>query len=344
MKLRMVAFTGRGARLCRTLAIALTGAGHECEAFAGSDAAREARLPPLSGSLQDFAGQAFLECGGLIFVGACGIAVRAIAPHLRDKFTDPAVLVVDEAGRYVIPLLSGHVGGANELGKTVAALIGATPVITTATDVNGLFSVDVWAKREGLYLAGRQAAKEVSARLLACKEVGLYSDFSLAGPPPPGVSLSDGGECGICLSLDERKKLFSCTLNLVPRLVTVGIGCRKGASGKQIEAQVFLALDEAEVSPHALCAAASIDCKREEPGLLDFCERYRLPLRTFTAAQLRRAPGEYTPSRFVEETVGVDNVCERAAVLAGGRLIARKRAQDGVTVALAVREWRVCFD
>ncbi|PWM37170.1 MAG: cobalamin biosynthesis protein CbiG [Clostridiales bacterium] len=344
MKLRMLAFTGRGARLCRALATALAGTGYDCEAFAGGRAAREAGMPPLPGSLQDFAGQAFRECGGLIFVGACGIAVRAIAPHLRDKFTDPAVLVIDDRGRYVIPLLSGHVGGANELAKTVAGALGATPVITTATDVNDLFSVDAWAKREDLHLAGRQAAKEVSARLLDCKEVFLYSDFAIDGPLPGGVVLSDKGECGICLSLDENKNPFSCTLNLVPRLVTAGIGCRKGTSGRQIEEQVCAALAQSGISPHALCAAASIDCKREEPGLLDFCERYRLPLRTFTAAQLQKAPGEYTPSRFVEETVGVDNVCERAAVLAGGRLIVRKRARDGVTVALAVREWRACFE
>ena len=124
-------------------------------------------------NLTQWSGRQFSEKNAMIFIGAAGIAVRAAAPWIRDKFADPPVIVIDETARFVIPLLSGHVGGANELACELAAFLGAVPVITTATDRNGLFAVDLFAAGNGLVLTDRKMAREISARILEGKTVGL---------------------------------------------------------------------------------------------------------------------------------------------------------------------------
>ena len=154
---------------------ALVGPEDRCRIYAPERLAGEGIIsvtPPLA----EFAGPVFQASDVLIFVGACGIAVRAIAPHIHDKQTDPAVVSLDELGRFVIPLLSGHIGGANALAVRLAAALGATAVVTTATDVNGRFSVDTWAASQGLFIDDMRAAKAVSAAILE-GPVPLVSDF-----------------------------------------------------------------------------------------------------------------------------------------------------------------------
>ena len=144
----------------------------------------------------EFYKEKFNSSEALIFVGSCGIGVRLIAPYIKSKLTDPAVLVVDELGKFVIPLLSGHIGGANELAKKLAEKIGALPVITTATDINGKFSVDSWAKAQGLQISDMKKAKEISAAILEgnlgfCSPdrflypLSFYAQGPRAAPPKP---------------------------------------------------------------------------------------------------------------------------------------------------------------
>ncbi|MBM6685952.1 cobalamin biosynthesis protein CbiG, partial [Faecalicatena contorta] len=144
----------------------------------------------------------------IVFIGAAGIAVRLIAPYIRDKFTDPAVLVLDEGGRFVIPLLSGHVGGANDLARFLARATGAEAVITTATDVNGRFAVDVFAKKCGLVLTDRTKAKDISARILKGEKVGFYSEFPVLGRVPEELTLVDSrqklGRFPAAIAVEER--------------------------------------------------------------------------------------------------------------------------------------------
>ena len=170
----------------------------------------------------------FRECDSLLFIGAAGIAVRAIAPFVASKASDPAVLVMDEQGHFVISLLSGHLGGANALTREIAALVGAVPVITTATDAGGRFSVDDFARRENMHLDSLSLAKEVAADILEQRTIGLYSDFEVVGQIPPELSIQKKDGLGISISVDETYNPFPRTLHLVPRIAVLGIGCKKG--------------------------------------------------------------------------------------------------------------------
>ena len=275
----------------------------------------------------------FATDDALIFVGASGIAVRAIAPHVRDKFTDPAVVSVDEAGRFVVPLLSGHVGGANELARDVAVITGGQAAVSTATDVNGLFAVDEWAARHGFAILERSIAKEISAALLDGRPVGFKSDFEL-DDKPSGVTES-AASVGFIVSLDDSAMPFPRTLHLVPRVVTVGVGCRKGTDPSALEQAVVDALAEAKVSVKAVTTIASIDVKKDEQAILELAAKMGWSPVFYTADELAAVPGEFSSSDFVKRTVGVDNVCERAACASGGELVLGKQAGGGITVALA---------
>lgn len=323
--------------------------------------------------LKDWCARCFSEAGGLIFIGACGIAVRTIAPFLKSKTTDPAVVVIDERGQYVISLLSGHIGGANEFAAGLAAQIGAVPVVTTASDVNGLIAVDVFAKKNGLAIASMEAAKRTEAALLRREPVGLVCSKEPAGEAPQELTLlppwTEDGEqkTGVQELLPGMKHLIwiseravteearahyfgekeGAVLHLVPRCVVLGIGCRKGKPYEEIRRVAERVLKEAGIAPDALCAAASIDLKKEEEGIIRLCREYGIDFFTYPAARLAQAPGEFEASDFVRKTTGVDNVCERAALLAAGehgKIIRKKYAENGVTAALAVREWRISFE
>ena len=341
MKLAVFAFSRRGLETAARVRAALAGPEDDCPIYAPERLAGEGIVsitPPLAA----FVGPVFRQADALIFVGACGIAVRGIAPHVRDKTTDPAVLSVDELARFVIPLLSGHIGGANALAARLAEALGAAAAVTTATDVNGRSSVDAWAAARGLHIDDMKAAKAVSAAILE-GPVPLCSDFPVVGELPPGVTAGEAGAVGICVSCC-RKRPFAATLLLVPRAVRLGIGCRRGTPAADIRALVDETLAAHQIHPAAVKAVGSIDLKQDEPGLLAYCREQGWPVEFYTASRLEAVEGEFTPSDFVRRTTGVDNVCERAAALSGGELVIRKTAGRGVTVAAAVEEYEVRFD
>ncbi len=338
MKSAVFAFSRRGLNTARRVRQALVDG--ECRLYAAERLAGD-EFAPIAGPLAAFTGPVFRWADALIFVGSCGIAVRAVAPHVRDKSTDPAVIAVDETARFVVPLLSGHIGGANQLARTLAAALDATGVVTTATDVNGKFSVDAWAAEQGLYIDSLKAAKAASAAILE-EPVPLKSDFPIAGELPPGVVRGESGPVGICVSW-RKQEPFGKTLLLVPKVVRLGIGCRRGVDRETISTVVRDALDRNGIHACAVKCAASIDLKKDEPGLLAFGQSAGLPVEFYTAEELQKIEGEFTPSTFVRSVTGVDNVCERAALTGGGELIVKKTARDGVTVAAAVEHWEVRF-
>lgn len=333
MKICMIAFTQRGIQLAAKISQALD----DCTL---SDSEKEAASRGLSTT--------FSISDGIVFVGAIGLVVRLIAPLLRSKTTDPAVVVLDEAGEFVIPILSGHIGGANALARRIGAAIGATPVITTATDVNGLFAVDEWAVNAGCRIVDASKIKHISAAVLRYETVGFYSEFETEGELPIELTLQDSGEVGVCVSLNERRKPFGKTLNLVPKILALGVGCRKNIPPEVFESFILETLAEKNISLKAVKSLATIDIKREEECILQFAKKYSLALEAFSAAQLREVEGDFSPSDFVKETTGVDNVCERSAALAcskagGGQLLMGKTVQNGMTMAVSILDWRCVF-
>lgn len=283
----------------------------------------------------------FAWADAMVFVGSVGIAVREIAPFVRSKLTDPAVVSMDELGHYVIPLLSGHIGGANDLALSLAEVVEGTPVITTATDINKKFSVDAWAARKGLAITNLNTAKSVSAEILE-RPVPLKSDFPIVTELPNGVVAADSGKIGICISC-KKEKPFDETLLLVPPVLHLGIGCRRGTPVEKFREAVDFVLKEYNIHPKAIKQVTSIDIKSNEEGLLEFCKERNLPAVFYTADELRAVPGEFTPSQCVLRFTGVDNVCERSSMIGAEKLLVKKTIHNGVTVAISAETWEVSF-
>lgn len=341
---------------------------------------------------------------GILFVGACGIAVRHIAPYLVSKKKDPAVLVTDECGKFVISLLSGHLGGANALAEQIAQILDAVPVVTTATDLHHCFAVDLFAKKNRCVILNMQAAKEVSAALLAGRSVGFYSDFPTEGALPQGLVRCDvqgrpidkavtqsemqqflkceaaedrlieklkketseyeaadsfreddsnkkemdesSLEIGIAVTNRKSVKPFPITTTVIPKNIVLGMGCRRDKDAEGILAAALEAFEQSGIYLQAAAKLTSIDLKKEEKGLLALAKRLQIPFETFSEEKLRQVQGTFSASPFVQNVTGVDNVCERSAVLGShpGILIQKKTGRDGVTTALAAAEWRSYFE
>lgn len=298
---------------------------------------------PLSMPVPVFLDEKVGVCDGFLYIGAVGIAVRLMHPYIRSKDMDPAVVVMDEMGRFAISVLSGHLGGANELATRLAALTGAQAVITTATDIHHVFAADDWARKVGCQVEEIDQIKTISSALLRGQKIGFYSDFAVDGKLPDGLTAEVSAEAGIAVTLNTHKNPFSVTLHLVPVILSVGVGCRRGTASAAFEEFILQTLAEQGISMKAIYHLASLDLKKDEPCICHFVEKYRLPFITYTAAQLQQAEGTFTASSFVQTTTGVDNVCERSAVLGGNQLIMRKKAENGMTIALAVQNWRCVF-
>ena len=323
MKLAFLAFTEKGFALAGFLAQTLGGSVMRCGK---------------PDTLSEWTKKHFAEADGLVFVGAVGIAVRAIAPYIEKKWKDPAVVAVDECACFAIPLLSGHLGGANRLARAISQVCGAQAVVTTATDVNGVFAVDEWAKSQHLYVADPMHIKHISGKLLAGGSVSIYSAYPIDGTCPPGVTQTNHLPADVAVSVRQEEAVLS----LVPNTVVLGVGCRKGTPQHTIEAVFRRFLLENRLQIESICAVASIDLKKEEPGLIDFCRAHGWPFQTCTADELRSVPGTFTPSAFVSQVTGVDNVCERSAVfVSGGSLLVKKFAADSVTMAAAEKPFRL---
>lgn len=322
MKIAVVSFTEKGFLTAKKIADGFGGSAERCR------------------GLFEWTKNNFYENDALIFVGAVGIAVRAVAPFLERKDKDPAVVVVDEKGNFVIPILSGHIGGGNDLALKISRLIGAVPVITTATDINGAFAVDEWAKRQNCHIENAKKIKLVSSKILKGEKIGIKSCWEICGKAPENVFITDKNEDVIVSVKKENEN----ALQLVPKIAVLGIGCKKNTEYEKIEDAFNSFLEKTSIFESSICMVASIDIKKDERGILRFCEIHNFPFKTYSAESLKTVEGDFTPSAFVEKTTGVDNVCERSASFGGGRLLEKKFKHNGVTLALALMpflpDWR----
>lgn len=345
------AFTDKGETLARGLAPRL--AEHMAEVFpAASESAQDGytartdlvtvtRIGQNEGKepLADWTQENWYKRRALLFIGAAGIAVRAVSPYVKKKTLDPAVIVLDEEGTYIIPLLSGHIGGAVQLSKTIAGLTGGNAVITTASDMRGAFAIDTWAHNRGLAILNPEKIVDVTSAVLDGRQVRLSSAIPLTGSLPsafdPGYAAKNA-EVVISPYVTNSGNAL-----LLSPFISVGIGMKKGISKRQLSIALEDFCKEYGFLRGAIRTLFTIDLKKDEEGLNEFCREEGFGLVFYSADMLSRVPGEFTSSEFVKEVTGVDNVCERAAILGegpGGTLAAKKTSYGGITLAAAIPE------
>ena len=267
---------------------------------------------------------------GLAFVMAAGIVVRLIAPHLKSKLTDPAVIVLDERGEYVISLLSGHAGGANDLAEAIAELIGGEPVITTASDVQESIAVDTLADELGCEVEDYRLAKTVTAAIVNEEPVAAYCHF---GPDfvydrvenvPANVSFYEGIEdvleaeraaaiavTPFLLPEEVMYELMPAAM-LRPKILVVGIGCNRGTSAKEIQTLFDDTLEEHGLSKLSVRNIATIEDKRDEAGITSFARNNGLKVEYIPKERLVKAATPSGRSEKVFSHMGVYGVCEPA--------------------------------
>lgn len=296
--------------------------------------------------------RAFGNFDALVFVCASGIAVRAVAPLLKGKHLDPAVVVIDELGRFVISLLSGHLGGANNLAREIASVTGGVPVITTATDVMGLPCVEDIAERFLLSIEDVKMIKAVNSAILRGSSVlivdsdagrlaeikkafGGFKGFSFKRKMPGKI---EGIRAVVSITPLTGRISGAPVIELRPKEFVAGVGCRRGVREDEVKEALNRALKLAGVSALSVRNLATIDLKKDERGLVGFAEKAGLPIEFFAPAELnkiKRPPSG--PSRVVKEKTGAVGVSEPAALLSSGakRIWLKKIVSKRVTVALA---------
>lgn len=349
MNIVIYAFSSNGAKLCDKIIDGLNE--QNIEAFVPERYVNSAHyVKTRQDNLFKSAEKSFREKDCIIFIGAVGIAIRAIAPFVCSKKTDPAVICLDERGNNVISLLSGHIGGANKLTLRIADIIGGNPIITTATDVNGKFAVDEWAHNKNMHIASLKKARYIAADILENCIIGLRSDFEIIGEIPENLNNIDDKcenqfKTGICISLDMNKKIFSNTLNLVPKIVSVGVGCKKGTDFKIIYNAIKDVLMENNISHFAIKSLNSIDLKKDEEGIIKASDIFKVPFNIYTKEELNNIEGNFSNSNFVKSVAGVDTVCERASVMgsSSNKIIINKTIKNSVAVAACVDDYIVDF-
>ncbi len=293
--------------------------------------------------LSDELSRQFCQFSAHIFIFSTGIAVRMIAPLIQSKTTDPGVIVVDDKGIHAISLLSGHLGGANRLTQKIASLINARPVITTATDINKLPSIDLLAQENHLFIENPGAIKDVNMVFLKNGTMDIYDPLNFIRTQIPknfihSQNVPKQGTGVVCSW--KALKVPRETLVLRPRILSVGIGCNRDTPLEVIHEFLNKVFMEEGLSLNSVFTLATTEVKQDEKGLLSLSGKLGLPLSFYDKDQLNSVDTIETPSKMVEKHLGVKSVCEAAAILAAGRgrLIVPKKKNKDVTIAVALKE------
>ncbi len=291
---------------------------------------------------------------GIVGIFSLGAMVRIIAPLLEDKKTDPGIVVIDDRAQHVISVLSGHLGGANQLTRQIATVLGADPVLTTASDVQGTLAVDLLGREFGWEIANFARVTEVSAavvngeRVHIVQEAGERTWWPADRPYPDNLkvfpdtasALVDSFQAALVitprlLTPSEHERLLSKGVLYRPKVLVVGIGCNRGTAAEEIEEAINRMLENHQLSIRSIRNVATIELKKDEPGLLDVCHRHGWPLHTYTAEELNRIASPH-PSDVVFRYTGAYGVAEPAARLSSGAQtwLVEKEKWGNVTLSL----------
>lgn len=271
----------------------------------------------------------------LIFISSAGIAVRYIAKFLESKFHDPAVLVVDDKGTFAISLLSGHLGGANELTKKLSKSLGAIPVITTASDLANFDALDVFARDNDLQVVNIDKLTSFMTGLVEGKSLAIINRTSKAYEFSYPKIVENHEQADLILEISSDFSLSKGnTLYLRPKDLIIGIGCRKGTSKDKVKEAFESCMENNDLDRGRILAIHTIDIKGEEEGILNLAKTLNLKVKTFTASELGAVEGDFKRSEFVKKTVGVDSVSSRAALIKGGELLVDKFIENDTTISV----------
>jgi precorrin-4 C11-methyltransferase len=345
----VIAVTKDGAKIGKKIADSISGARLFLPA-AMKDARRGRTNIIYYTSLQETMRAVFSSCAQIICIMAAGIAVRMIAPCVASKWDDPAVAVLDDQGKNIISLLSGHWGGANKLARDLAHMLNARCVITTASDTREMPALDVIIQQLGCGEFSKEELKKVQAAMIAGNPVGFYPAELRLLPGMEGHGnlffydcpeelFASGCRAGILFSHDRivPAKKTGHFLFIHPRDLAAGIGCNRGVTARDMQAAVEKQFRKIKLPFAALHCIATIAEKRHEQGLLRFARSNGLPLRFYNAAQLNSIVIPSAESVHARRALGVQGVAEPAALLAaqGGELLMKKVKLGGLTLALA---------
>jgi len=274
------------------------------------------------------------ELDGFVCIMATGIVVRAIAPLLQGKESDPCVVVMDEKGHHAVSLLSGHLGGGNDLARQVAALSGGEAVITTASDTLGLAALDLWARGQDLVCESKEDLTKASARLVNSGSLRIYAEMAI-GSLPKGLMMVEGPELAEIV-VSPRIADYGTALVFRPRNLVVGVGCNRGTPVAELRQACEELFVEQNLSQMSIRNLASIDFKQDEVGLLAFAEEQGWRLEFFSKEELNRVEN-IAVSEAALRAVGAVGVAEPAALLSAqsNDLLVGKRKWHNVTMAVA---------
>ena len=295
--------------------------------------------------LKDFVPEIFNQYDYIIFIMATGIVIRTIAPLVVSKFSDPAILVIDEKGKNIISLLSGHMGGANEMTLYISDLINSNPVITTATDVNEKSSLDMIAKKLNAHIDNfRDNVLKINSMIVNNEKVGLFVDGNYLVDTRGFVldeknNLKDidnivviSNKVSIDTNLDFSNKNI---IKVVPKDVVIGIGCRKDTDSEYMKESLVDFLEQQNIDINAIKEIGSIDVKKDEKAILNLSKYLKVPFKIFTKEEISQVDYLYDKSEWVKKSVGVYSVAEPVAhLLSNGNLLVKKHKYKGITFSI----------
>lgn len=331
MKLACLSFTDKG-RLLGERLLALDVDNYEMEHIPNSQ---------VQGGIKGFLESSWTEYDGFIFISATGIAVRMCQPYIESKAKDPAIVVIDDEGRFSISLLSGHLGGANELAKSIGEYLSAIPVITTASDNRGIDSIDMFAKDNDYYIEDLSTVTRIASMMVNNKRVGIYTEDEKLINYPNLIKVDDLNNIeqlveGIIVvsSMKDIGPIDIPYTILRPRNINIGIGCRKGKEVEIVIEAIGLALKNSNLSNKSIESMGTVEIKKDEAGIIKAAEHYNCPLKIFTIEEIQPIEDMFQKSQFVKDTIGVYSVSEPCAYLLGGKPILRKFIHKGVTISI----------
>ena len=282
----------------------------------------------IKGSFREQVGEIFSEYKSIIFITAVGIAVRAIAPYIKTKDVDPCVLVIDEGNDFVIPILSGHLGGGNELAQDISQSIGAYPLITTSSDISGKIAVDTLAQKINGKLESLESAKKVTSLIVAGERVSIKVPQNIDNNNPSGV-----------IVISNREKIE--VTQIIPKNISIGIGCKKDTPKEKIIEIIEKTLKSLNISTKAIRVMGTVDIKKDEVGIIESAKYFNVPLKIISRDKIKKIEDRFETSDFVRKTIGVGAVSAPCSILASereGKLLIEKSKFQGITVSVYEEE------